>query len=267
MSEKTAGNGEANFLLALLDDDIRRQVLRAAVPVKLELGDKLVSAGSPIERVFFMYSGIASVVVVSKSGRKTEAGVVGKEGFVPAGALVGAKRSLTEVVVQAPGEALSIDIQSFQALLAKYRIFSDILISALHVARAQVEYTASSNAIQPVTERLARWLLLCHDRVEGNQLQLTHDFLSTMLAVRRASVTDALHVLESQGSIRSERGKVIIRNRETLETYARDFYGMPEEESDRVFARFVHAKPLDTELDDLIPVGNGGLGEAAGVHE
>lgn len=246
--EKCAGE---NFLLSLLEDDIRRDVVGAGTPVNLALGDIMVSAGAPIERVFFLSSGIASVVVVSRSGRKTEAGVVGKEGFVPAGALVGAKTSLTEIVVQAPGEALCIDIRSFGALLSKYRVFSDILTCALHVSRAQVECTASSNAIQPVTERLARWLLLCHDRVQGNQLQLTHDFLSTMLAVRRASVTEALHVLESHGSIRSERGKITVKNREMLETYARDLYGMPEEESTRVFARFLHSKPLDTHIEDL----------------
>ncbi|WP_236759747.1 Crp/Fnr family transcriptional regulator [Agrobacterium tumefaciens] len=248
MLQRTDGNGEANFLLSLLEEDVRREITNAGTIVKLVLGDILVSAGAPIERVFFLSSGIASVVVVSRSGRKTEAGVIGNEGFVPSGALVGAKTSLTEIVVQAAGEALSVDIQSFDAVLSKYRSFSDILTCALHVSRTQMECTAASNAIQPVTERLARWLLLCHDRVHGNQLQLTHDFLSTMLAVRRASVTDALHVLESHGFIRSERGKVTVRNREMLETYARELYGMPEEENDRVFARFLRAQPPKMQL-------------------
>jgi DNA-binding FadR family transcriptional regulator len=97
---------------------------------------------------------------------------------------------------------------------------------------------------------------MCHDRLEGNQLRLTHDFLSTMLAVRRASVTDALHVLESHGFIRSERGKITIRNRETLENYAGDLYGMPEEENNRVLARFL---PLRSPLDELTAVGSDGI--------
>lgn len=254
MLERTRGDGEANIVLSLLPDDIRSEVDDLCTPIKLTVGDVLVSAGAPVERVFFPSSGIASVVVVTKSGRKIEAGIVGKEGFVPTGAVAGAERNLTEIVVQAPGEALLIDIGSFEALRAKHRVFSDILVCALHIARTQVEYTASSNATQSVTERLARWLLMCHDRVDGNYLQLTHDFLSTMLAVRRASVTDALHVLESHGFIRSERGRITIRNRATLETYAGDLYGMPEEENNRMLARFLRQYRSHPPLGDLTAV-------------
>lgn len=259
MLEQPDGHGEANFLLSLLPDDVRREVTGVCKPIKLALGDVLISAGAPIEHVFFLSSGIASVVVVTKSERKTEAGLVGREGFVPTGAVAGAETNLTEIVVQAPGEALFMDMRSFEALLAKYRVFSDILVCALHISRTQVEYTASSNATQSVTERLARWLLMCHDRVEGNHLPLTHDFLSTMLAVRRASVTDALHVLESHGFIRSERGRITIRNREMLETYTRDLYGMPEEESNRMFARFLPDFRPEIPLGDLTIVESSGV--------
>ncbi|CUX56605.1 putative transcriptional regulator, Crp/Fnr family, with N-terminal cNMP-binding domain [Agrobacterium tumefaciens str. CFBP 5621] len=256
MLERLQSHNDENILLSLLPDDIRREVMGTCNPIKLVLGDVLISAGAPIERIFFLSSGIASIVVVTKSGRKIEAGIVGREGFVPTGAAAGAETNLTEIVVQAPGEALFMDIGSFDALLAKHRKFSDILVRALHISRTQVECTASSNATQSVTERLARWLLMCHDRLEGNQLRLTHDFLSTMLAVRRASVTDALHVLESHGFIRSERGKITIRNRETLENYAGDLYGMPEEENNRVLARFL---PLRSPLDELTAVGSDGI--------
>jgi len=157
---------------------------------------------------------------------------------VLAGFLAGAETSFTEVVVQAPGKALAIDMRSFRALIAKHRIFSEIMICALNVSRTQVECTAAANATCTVSQRLARWLLMCQDRVKGDQLQLTHDFLSMMLAVRRPSVTDALHVLESQRFIRSERAKITVSNREALEVYARDLYGLAESESTRVFARF-----------------------------
>ena len=259
MLEQPDGHGEANFLLSLLPDDVRREVTGVCKPIKLALGDVLISAGAPIKHVFFLSSGIASVVVVTKSERKTEAGLVGREGFVPTGAVAGAETNLTEIVVQAPGEALFMDMRTFEALLAKYRVFSDILVCALHISRTQVEYTASSNATQSVTERLARWLLMCHDRVEGNHLPLTHDFLSTMLAVRRASVTDALHVLERHGFIRSERGRITIRNREMLGTYARDLYGMPEEESNRIFARFLPDFRPEIPLGDLTIVESSGV--------
>ena len=251
MLKRPDGHNEANILLSLLPDDVRHDVMSVCRPVKLNLGDMLISAGAPIERVFFPSSGIASIVVVSRSGRKTEAGLVGKEGFVPTGALAGAQTNLTEIVVQAPGEALFVERGSFDALRARHRIFSDILVCAVHASRTQVECTASSNATQSVTERLARWLLMCHDRVHGDFLHLTHDFLSTMLAVRRASVTDALHVLESHGFIRSERGRITIRNRETLEIYAHDLYGLPEEENNRMLAHFLREYRSDVALGDL----------------
>lgn len=250
MLKRSEAYGEANFLLSLLDEDIRQEVLSACTPTKLTLGDTLVSAGGPIKRVFFLSSGIASVVLVSRSGRKTEAGIIGKEGFVPAGAVAGAKTSVTEIIVQAPGEALAIDIQPFTALLAKYRVFSEIMTCALHVSRTQVECTASSNATQTVNQRLARWLLMCDDRVNGD-LQLTHDFLSMMLAVRRPSVTDALHVLESRGFIRSERAKITVRNREALTLYAQDLYGLPEDEGARAFARFLPIDKAEAPMEDL----------------
>ena len=124
MLKQAEGDGEANFLLSLLPDDIRREVTGVCKPIKLALGDVLISAGAPIEHVFFLSSGIASVVVVTKSERKTEAGLVGREGFVPTGAVAGAETNLTEIVVQAPGEALFMDMRSFEALREKYRVFS-----------------------------------------------------------------------------------------------------------------------------------------------
>jgi CRP-like cAMP-binding protein len=79
-----------------------------------------------------------------------------------------------------------------------------------------------------VSERLARWLLMCHDRVQGNEIELTHEFLSLMLAVRRPSITTSLHILEGNGFIKAERGNITIRNRAALEEFAHDAYGKPE---------------------------------------
>ena len=91
-----------------------------------------------------------------------------------------------------------------------------------------------SNASHAVDQRLARWLLMYHDRVEGSEVDLTHEFLAIMLAVRRPSVTTALHVLEGEGLIRSERGCVIVRIRKALEDYAGAVYGAPEREYRRL---------------------------------
>jgi CRP-like cAMP-binding protein len=92
-----------------------------------------------------------------------------------------------------------------------------------------------SNAVHSVDERLAKWLLMAHDRVIGDEFSLTHDYIAIMLAVRRPSVTTSLHVLEGNGFIRSERKLITIRNRAALEEFARDAYGRPEQEYRRLF--------------------------------
>ncbi|WP_113265575.1 Crp/Fnr family transcriptional regulator [Agrobacterium cavarae] len=233
--EKLAGQ---NQLISFLPDDIRSELLRRAVAVDLPAGSILIKAGEKIEKVFFVCSGIASVLVQSRSGKVTESGIVGREGYVPSGALVDAETSFTQVIMQVPGQAMVLEITAFQALRNRHRILEQLLTCASHALRTQIECTLLSNTTQPVSQRLARWILVCHNRVDGNQLHLTHEFLSLMLAVRRPSVTDALHFLEGRGFIRSERAKITIRNRDALEEYAGDIYGLSEEEHDRVFARF-----------------------------
>jgi CRP-like cAMP-binding protein len=109
-----------------------------------------------------------------------------------------------------------------------------LLMKYMQTLSTQTSYTALSNAVHHVDERLARWLLMCHDRVDGDEFALTHEFLSLMLAVRRPSVTTALHVLEGNGFIRSVRGYITILDRAALETFAADAYGRPEEEYRRL---------------------------------
>jgi CRP-like cAMP-binding protein len=99
----------------------------------------------------------------------------------------------------------------------------------------QTSGAAFSNAEHTVEMRLARWLLMCHDRVDGDEFKLTHDFISMMLGVRRAGVTTALHVLEGHHLIRARRGSITVVDRDALMTLADDAYGLPEAEYERLF--------------------------------
>lgn len=238
MSDNLEAMASENQLLSYLPDEVKDNVLRNCVSMDLPLGQTLIRAGEPIEQVFFICGGIASILVTSRSGKVTESGIVGREGFVPAGVLVDAETSFTEVIMQVPGSALAMEASTFQELRKRHRLLEQLMTCAQHVLRTQIECTLLSNTTQTVNQRLARWLLICHDRVNGNQLNLTHDFLSLMLAVRRPSVTDSLHFLEGEGFIRSERAKITIRDRKALEAFAGDIYGLPEEENARVFKRF-----------------------------
>ena len=113
------------------------------------------------------------------------------------------------------------------------------ILAVLRWAQAfscQVAFTALSQAVDHVDERLARWILMCHDRVDGDRLALTHEFLAVMPAVRRASVTNALHVVEGEGAIKASRSLIAVRSRAKLEALAGACYGLPESEYRRVLS-------------------------------
>lgn len=109
-----------------------------------------------------------------------------------------------------------------------------LLMRYLQTLTTQTAFTALSNAVHHIHERLARWILMCHDRVDGDEIAVTHEFLALMMAVRRPSVTTALHVLEGDLFIKNERGFIIMRDRPALEAFAADTYGKPEEEYRRL---------------------------------
>ena len=211
------------------------------LPVDLPKDFLIAAANGPIEHVYFPDSGLGSIVVVSPEGNKVEGGMFGYDGFSPVQSAVGSDISPHEVVMQAGGHGHRIAFAPFLRALKECPQFAHILACYTQALAIQVTFTALSNATHNVDERLARWLLMCHDRMDGNQLFLTHDYIALMLAVRRPSVTTSLHVLEGNHFIRSERGRIVIRDRAAMEEFARDAYGRPEEE----YRRLVGQSPDD----------------------
>ena len=194
----------------------------------------LVEPNTVIADVFFMEDGVASVVASSPEGHATEAGIIGREGFVIPAVVLGSDRVTTNVAIQVAGSAYRIDrLALVDAALASLSL-RDVLVRFAQVLMVQTTYTLLANAVHQIDKRLARWLLMCHDRVDGDHIHLTHDFMSIMLSVRRPSVTNALHILEGDGFIRSDRGFVTIVNRRGLQTFAADAYGRPEAEFRRL---------------------------------
>jgi CRP-like cAMP-binding protein len=224
-----------NLLLAQLPP----QELAALSPhleqVDLPLGFLIASHGQKIDYVYFLESGLGSIVAVSPEGQKAEAGMFGREGFAPTPPAVGLDLSIFEVVIQGAGAGHRIPVPALMELLGECPVLDSRLRRSSHNLATQVGYTALSNAIHHVDERLARWLLMCHDRVSGDEIPITHNYISLMLAVRRPSVTTALHVLEGNGFIRSHRKLITMRNRGAMEEFARDAYGGPEKEYEQLF--------------------------------
>lgn len=226
-----------NKLLALLPQAERTAILRHLENVPLGKGFCLAGVQDEITHVYFLEDGIGSIVAVSPEGQKAEAGMVGSEGFVPLPAVVHSKISLHEVVMQASGSGHRIGIDAFWELMDMCPTLVSLMTRASHNLATQVSFTALSNAVHQIDERLARWLLMYHDRLATDELNITHEYISLMLAVRRPSVTTALHILEGNQFIRSERGVITIRNRRALEDFARDAYGRPEQEYRLLFGR------------------------------
>lgn len=223
-----------NKLLAVLPSADRLLIAADLEFVELPQGLKLAGRGEQIDHVYFLTDGIGSVVVTTPEGNQTEAGIFGFDGYIPTSAIAGVEISSHDVVVMVAGGSYRMEYDKFRVWMGRNPNLSKVMIRSIEAFAVQLAYTITSNAVHDVNTRLARWLLMCHDRVTGNEIGLTHDFIAAMLSVRRSSVTAALHVLEGLEFIRSKRATVIIRNRAALEGFARDAYGEPEREFERL---------------------------------
>ncbi|PDT08276.1 MULTISPECIES: Crp/Fnr family transcriptional regulator [unclassified Rhizobium] len=223
-----------NRLLGLLPEDEYTAVAAHLEPCAIPRGHIIVPADAVIEHAYFPCSGIGSVINISPEGNRVEAGLFGRDGFAPVAAAIGAGISVPEVTVQVPGFAYRLRQTTLLDLMKTQPVFASLLHKVVHVLATQAGFTALSNAVHEIDERLARWILMCHDRIDGNELALTHEYIALMLAVRRPSVTTALHLLEGYRFIRSVRGLVIVRDRAGLEDFASDAYGKAEDEYERL---------------------------------
>lgn len=206
-------------------------------PVTLRFRQRLEMANRQIDYAYFLESGLASVVAVGRGKRRqAEIGIVGREGMSGLAVVLGADRSPHEVFMQVEGAGHRVSAEKLRAALASNPALAAMLMRYAHVFAIQAGHTALANAQGKIEERLARWLLMAHDRLVGDDLHLTHEFLAVMLGVRRAGVTTALRQLESTGLISTTRGCVTILDRDGLEENANGLYGVPEAEYARLFS-------------------------------
>jgi CRP-like cAMP-binding protein len=219
-----SGLSPADFAL------LQPHLTRRSVSVR----ETLIEPGQPLEDVYFPESGLASFV--SPGEVETEVGVVGREGFLGVSVVLGVDRTPLKAQSQVPGEGLSIPTAVLVDALEASRSLRGLLCRYAHVFMIQAASTSYANAHFTVEQRLARWLLMTHDRLDTDELELTHEFLAVMLCVRRPGVTVATHVLEGNGLIRAKRGRITIIDKERLAALAGDSYGMAEAEYERVVA-------------------------------
>jgi CRP-like cAMP-binding protein len=188
----------------------------------------------PIEKVFFPTVGIVSVVAEQTDRTQVEVGIIGCEGMTGIAIVLGDQKPANTTFVQIAGHGHVIAAAKLREAIAESRTLHAMFLKYVQAFIAQTTHTAVANARGKVSERLARWLLMAHDRMPGDDLALTHEFLAIMLAVRRAGVTEALDDLRKGRLIDGARGIVRILNRKGLEKLAGQFYGAPEAEYRRL---------------------------------
>ena len=217
-----------NQLLAGLSADDLALLKPQLALVDLMQNQVLVEPDEEILHCWFIEAGIASIVAGTVRGDQTEVGLVGRDGMVDVAVLHTLNHSLLRVFVQAPGQAYRISASALQDALLRSDTLRGTLLHYAHALLIQVASTTLANASCTLEERLARWLLMYHDRSEGDELYMTHEILSLMLNVRRAGVSLSLKGLQTRSILTSRRGVITITDRFALEKVAGDAYGAPE---------------------------------------
>jgi CRP-like cAMP-binding protein len=223
---KTSVMVQSRLLEAIPEADL--QVLLPLLSEReLGRGSILELPGKPVEHAYFLTQGFASILI--DVGRRTmEVGLVGREGMLGLPAVLGAEIAEYRAVVRETVRAYEVPVAQLRELMGTRRSFGAVMLRYMQVGVAQITHTAFANAQLTIAQRLARWLLMAHDRVDGDVLRVTHAALSDALAVRRPGVTLALHELESEKAIRASYRAVTILDRDNLVARTLGSYGPAE---------------------------------------
>jgi CRP-like cAMP-binding protein len=198
------------------------------------LRDQIERPGYDIKEALFLEDGIASIVAISPSGRDIEVGLAGYEGMTGTSLVLGGQSSPLSVYIQLSGSGHQIPADKLLAAIEISPSLEQVLLRYVQSMIIQTAMTALVNGQANAEKRLARWLLMVHDRSSGHHLLLTHEFMSVMLGVRRPWVTETLHLLEGKGYIRSTRGQVTIHDRAGMIAEAGGYYGVAEHEYEKL---------------------------------
>jgi CRP-like cAMP-binding protein len=205
----------------------------------LKIDEVLAAPGEAVCTVCFPEAGIITIADVMSDGSRIGIGHFGYDGFAGWPVLLGCDRSPHDARVTGNG-GVGFHIAPSD-LLDACRVsetLRNLLLRFVQAFEVQLGRTVVSNLTQSVESRLCRWTLMAHDRIEADEIKVTHAEIGVMLGVRRASVTDALHILEGEGLIRARRGHVTIRDRDGLRRHAGETYGFYEAEYSRLIAPF-----------------------------
>lgn len=204
--------------------------------VKLHPGEIISRPDEPIDYAYFPQSGTISVTVLMKDGAQAEVGVIGNEGMFGLPIVLGADSTPLQSMVQVPGQALRLSADMLREELKECGPLQQVLLRYAQAFLIQTAITAACNRVHHLDGRLARWLLMSQDRTKAESLPLTHEFIATMLGVRRAGVSVAANKLQVEGFINYSRGNIRILDREGLEGFSCECYEVVKREFERLVA-------------------------------
>lgn len=224
MEQVTEGTTFRNAILNSLDRDEATRFAPHLKRVNGDLGDPILQPGDPIDAVGFPESAMASAMVITAEGATAEVGLIGWEGVVGLPRLFGSRSQPNVINFQMPGEMLLLPAEMAEEEFARGGNFQRAVLRFANELMVQIGRTAVCNAVHGVDKRLAKWILMCHDRSIDNALRLTQEFLAMMVAVSRQSISGGAQVLQERGLIKYSRGIIEVTDRKGLEKAACDCY-------------------------------------------
>lgn len=217
---RTQSQTHSNLFLAALPAKELAALTPALRPAELPQGQVLFEPGERLADVLFIESGMISLLTPMQDGNAVETATLGREAILGTLAALGLHHVHTRAVVQIAGSGYRMRVNDFRTAVEKSRLLRQLVLLASELTLAQTQQTAACNAIHSAERRLCRWILQVRDRIDGDVIQLTHDFLAQMLAVRRPTVSLIARQLQDAGLIRYRRGRITILDRPGLEKTA-----------------------------------------------
>jgi CRP-like cAMP-binding protein len=224
-----------NQLLELLPNGEHERLMASMDRIAIEPHDVFQRPGEDLRNVYFPLWGVVSLITPLEDGTAIETATVGNEGMVGVHAMLGGGAiGNAQAIGQVPGETLRMNADHFRAEMDGDGKLRQIMLAYAQALFVQISQSVACNGVHAVQERCARWLLESHDRAGSDEFLLTHEFLSEMLGVRRASVTVAARTLQMAGVIEYERGRITVTNRLGLEEASCECYAVIKEEYRRL---------------------------------
>jgi CRP-like cAMP-binding protein len=221
---------EQNAILRGLEEPATAKILKQGEFLNLNLRQQIYEPETPIREVYFPLECVLSIVTRMRDGNQIEVGTIGREGMSALPLLLGASSTANDCYCQVRGPAIKISATLFRELSTTSRAFRQLLDRYLQAYVNMLGQLAACNRLHSVYERCARWLLMTHDRVDSDEIALTHEFLAMMLGTGRSGVTIAAGTLQQAGFIRYAHGTITVRDREGLENASCECYEVAREQ-------------------------------------